>query len=167
MTKLLVKVPLLPAMNWLKIWLKNHMYTETVFMLYMLRRNHLLLHCINYFKTLKKKKKTVHVWSKLVLMFYMHFLFIPDLVNSSYEPMTLFFFFLMSNFFVWVYRQVSTEEGEAKARELNVMFIEASAKAGFNIKVLHLFLSLYLFWGKIFFRHKSSINWLSIKMDNN
>lgn len=32
-------------------------------------------------------------------------------------------------------RQVSIEEGEAKARELNVMFIETSAKAGFNIKV--------------------------------
>lgn len=34
-----------------------------------------------------------------------------------------------------VCRQVSIEEGEAKARELNVMFIETSAKAGFNIKV--------------------------------
>ncbi|GKU95688.1 hypothetical protein SLEP1_g9017 [Rubroshorea leprosula] len=33
-------------------------------------------------------------------------------------------------------RQVSIEEGEAKARELNVMFIETSAKAGFNIKPL-------------------------------
>ncbi|BAT75766.1 Ras-related protein [Vigna angularis] len=33
-------------------------------------------------------------------------------------------------------RQVSTEEGEGKSRELNVMFIEASAKAGFNIKAL-------------------------------
>lgn len=32
-------------------------------------------------------------------------------------------------------RQVSTEEGEAKAREFGVMFIETSAKAGFNIKV--------------------------------
>ena len=32
-------------------------------------------------------------------------------------------------------RQVSIEEGEAKARDLNVMFIETSAKAGFNIKV--------------------------------
>ncbi|KAF5952716.1 hypothetical protein HYC85_010660 [Camellia sinensis] len=31
-------------------------------------------------------------------------------------------------------RQVSIEEGEAKARDLNVMFIETSAKAGFNIK---------------------------------
>ncbi len=32
--------------------------------------------------------------------------------------------------------QVSIEEGDAKARELNVMFIETSAKAGFNIKAL-------------------------------
>lgn len=31
--------------------------------------------------------------------------------------------------------QVSIEEGDAKARELAVMFIETSAKAGFNIKV--------------------------------
>ena len=36
-------------------------------------------------------------------------------------------------------RQVSIEEGEAKARELNVMFIETSAKAGFNIKVTYWF----------------------------
>lgn len=33
-------------------------------------------------------------------------------------------------------RQVSIEEGDSKARELNVMFIETSAKAGFNIKAL-------------------------------
>ncbi|KAF3685072.1 Ras-related protein RABH1b [Capsicum annuum] len=33
-------------------------------------------------------------------------------------------------------RQVSIEEGETKAREFNVMFIETSAKAGFNIKPL-------------------------------
>ncbi|KAL9406010.1 hypothetical protein Peur_002982 [Populus x canadensis] len=31
-------------------------------------------------------------------------------------------------------RQVSIEEGEVKARDLNVMFIKTSAKAGFNIK---------------------------------
>lgn len=31
-------------------------------------------------------------------------------------------------------RQVSSEEGEARARELNVMFIETSAKAGHNVK---------------------------------
>eukprot|EP01113_Clastostelium_recurvatum_P038996 TRINITY_DN589_c0_g1_i2.p1 TRINITY_DN589_c0_g1~~TRINITY_DN589_c0_g1_i2.p1 ORF type:complete len:209 (-),score=32.66 TRINITY_DN589_c0_g1_i2:277-903(-) len=33
-------------------------------------------------------------------------------------------------------RQVSIEEGEAKAKEYNLMFIETSAKAGFNIKAL-------------------------------
>lgn len=32
------------------------------------------------------------------------------------------------------YRQVTTEEGEKKAKELNVMFIETSAKAGYNVK---------------------------------
>lgn len=33
-------------------------------------------------------------------------------------------------------RQVGTEEGQALAKELDVMFIEASAKAGINIKTL-------------------------------
>ncbi|KRX87888.1 Ras-related protein Rab-6A, partial [Trichinella pseudospiralis] len=33
-------------------------------------------------------------------------------------------------------RQVSSEEGERKAKELNVMFIETSAKAGLNVKQL-------------------------------
>ena len=32
-------------------------------------------------------------------------------------------------------RQVSIEEGDAKSRELQVLFIETSAKAGFNVKV--------------------------------
>ena len=32
------------------------------------------------------------------------------------------------------YRQVTTEDGERKAKELNVMFIETSAKAGYNVK---------------------------------
>ncbi|CAK9173786.1 unnamed protein product [Ilex paraguariensis] len=36
----------------------------------------------------------------------------------------------------FICRQVSTEEGEAKAHDLNVLFIETSAKAGFNIKAL-------------------------------
>lgn len=31
-------------------------------------------------------------------------------------------------------RQVSTDEGDRKAKELNVMFIETSAKAGYNVK---------------------------------
>lgn len=33
-------------------------------------------------------------------------------------------------------RQVPTEEGQALAKELDVMFIEASAKAGINVKTL-------------------------------
>ncbi|XP_040583652.1 ras-related protein Rab6 [Lepeophtheirus salmonis] len=33
-------------------------------------------------------------------------------------------------------RQVPTEDGERKAKELNVMFIETSAKAGYNVKLL-------------------------------
>lgn len=33
-------------------------------------------------------------------------------------------------------RQVSMEEGERKAREVNVMYIETSAKAGYNVKQL-------------------------------
>ena len=32
-------------------------------------------------------------------------------------------------------RQVSIEEGDNKARDFGVIFIETSAKAGFNIKV--------------------------------
>ena len=31
-------------------------------------------------------------------------------------------------------RQVSVEDGESKARELGVLFIETSAKAGYNVK---------------------------------
>ena len=33
-------------------------------------------------------------------------------------------------------REVSVEEGDARAREAGVMFIETSAKAGFNVKAL-------------------------------
>ncbi|KAJ8655089.1 hypothetical protein O0I10_009296 [Lichtheimia ornata] len=33
-------------------------------------------------------------------------------------------------------RQVSVEDGEKKAKEYNVMFIETSAKAGYNVKAL-------------------------------
>jgi hypothetical protein len=34
-----------------------------------------------------------------------------------------------------VTRKVSTDEGEAKAQEHGAMFMETSAKAGFNVKV--------------------------------
>ncbi|KAH9733557.1 ras-related protein RABH1b [Citrus sinensis] len=48
-------------------------------------------------------------------------------------------------------RQVSIEEGEAKARELNVMFIETSAKAGFNIKGIVIGLETYIYATSIMF----------------
>lgn len=41
--------------------------------------------------------------------------------------------------------QVSTEEGERKAKELNVMFIETSAKAGYNVKQVR-WNTFYLFY---------------------
>ena len=41
-------------------------------------------------------------------------------------------------------RQVSTEDGERKAKELNVMFIETSAKAGYNVKQVLPFFPLSL-----------------------
>ena len=55
-------------------------------------------------------------------------------------------------------RQVSIEEGESKAKDLGVMFIKTSAKAGFNIKVCfrnincsHVsFQSSVFFFGKAF-----------------
>lgn len=40
-------------------------------------------------------------------------------------------------------RQVSIEEGDSKAREFNVIFIETSAKAGFNIKVCFVLLLIH------------------------
>ena len=39
-------------------------------------------------------------------------------------------------------RQVSMEDGERKAQELNVMFIETSAKAGYNVKQVCEFIAL-------------------------
>ena len=50
-------------------------------------------------------------------------------------------------------RQVSTDDGERKAKELNVMFIETSAKAGYNVKqVISLFLILFDLFHNLIFR---------------
>lgn len=43
-------------------------------------------------------------------------------------------------------RQVSIEEGERKAKELNVMFIETSAKAGYNVKQVSVSESCSVSW---------------------
>lgn len=39
-------------------------------------------------------------------------------------------------------RQVTSEEGERKSKELNVMFIETSAKAGYNVKQVKIIFKL-------------------------
>uniref|UniRef100_A0A665TQQ4 Ras-related protein Rab-6A n=1 Tax=Echeneis naucrates TaxID=173247 RepID=A0A665TQQ4_ECHNA len=49
-------------------------------------------------------------------------------------------------------RQVSIEEGERKAKELNVMFIETSAKAGYNVKQVRMSASCAL-WSCCKFCH--------------
>lgn len=57
-------------------------------------------------------------------------------------------------------RQVSTEEGERKAKELNVMFIETSAKAGYNVKqvIILFFFCLCFMYGKNFSRRCEGSN---------
>lgn len=53
--------------------------------------------------------------------------------------------FCCASFNPFVYhRQVSIEEGERKAKELNVMFIETSAKAGYNVKQVRVCISRVL-----------------------
>lgn len=38
----------------------------------------------------------------------------------------------------WLCRQITIEEGEQRAKELSVMFIETSAKTGYNVKQVRL-----------------------------
>ncbi|GER49413.1 Ras-related protein Rab-6, partial [Striga asiatica] len=52
------------------------------------------------------------------------------------EEVMLLLSLLATKLILWIKRQVSVEDGEAKAGELNFMFIETSAKAGFNRKAL-------------------------------
>ena len=40
---------------------------------------------------------------------------------------------------VFIGRQVTVDEGEVKAKELNVMFIETSARVGYNVKQVLVF----------------------------
>ncbi len=71
--------------------------------------------------------------------------------NSSFSPLlmwtsvSLCLLLLMQFFSLFVFlsfppfllrssRQITTEEGEQRAKELNVMFIETSAKTGYNVK---------------------------------
>lgn len=55
---------------------------------------------------------------------------LTDISNSS----CLFFLSVFLLLFAPSSRQITTEEGEQRAKELNVMFIETSAKTGYNVK---------------------------------
>lgn len=64
------------------------------------------------------------MWSSVSLFFYfflMHFFCLSVFLSSSSSLLRLS-------------RQITTEEGEQRAKELNVMFIETSAKTGYNVK---------------------------------
>lgn len=56
--------------------------------------------------------------------------------NTNYLITILKKLYELRNFCVQDKRQVSMEEGERRANDLNVMFIETSAKAGYNVKQL-------------------------------
>lgn len=54
------------------------------------------------------------------------------LIYSTVRIFTFFYFFFF--FFYFFFRQITIEEGEQRAKELSVMFIETSAKTGYNVK---------------------------------
>ncbi|XP_072034267.1 ras-related protein Rab-6A isoform X2 [Amphiura filiformis] len=63
-------------------------------------------------------------------------------------------------------RQVSIDEGERKAKELNVMFIETSAKAGYNVKQLFRRVAAAL-PGMETTENKSSGDMIEVKLEKN
>lgn len=60
--------------------------------------------------------------------------FFPAIFFSSFLDYFSLFWFFFSVICSHYCRQVSIEEGERKAQELNMMYIETSAKAGYNVK---------------------------------
>lgn len=95
---------------------------------------------------------------------------VTDISNSS----CLFFLSVFLLLFASLSRQITTEEGEQRAKELNVMFIETSAKTGYNVKQVdqcfvlkrgYLYLTaLYVYasaWGSC------SIRYLLVLFDDN
>ncbi|VDL97939.1 unnamed protein product [Schistocephalus solidus] len=64
---------------------------------------------------------------------------IPSYIRDSSVAVVVYDICVMSSLCLWAIKltwrtNVSTEEGEKMAKELNVMFIETSAKAGYNVK---------------------------------
>lgn len=75
------------------------------------------------------------------------FVLLPQLAQLCYKLSTNEYNLLLFQHYPYVsFRQVTSEDGERKAKELNVMFIETSAKAGYNVKQVSLyFLLIYLY----------------------
>ena len=63
------------------------------------------------------------------LMWFVILFMLADVIHTDVHILACALHVVLS-----LWRQVSTEEGEKKAKELNVMFIETSAKAGYNVK---------------------------------
>ena len=61
-------------------------------------------------------------------------------------------------------RQVSIEEGDNKARDFGVIFIETSAKAGFNIKV---HFEPLITWFASLYYDVSDVLWINVIYTNN
>lgn len=64
-------------------------------------------------------------------------------------------------------RQVSVEEGDAKANEFGVMFIETSSNAGFNIKALFRKIAAALPGMEALSSHKDDLVDVSLKPTSN
>lgn len=62
------------------------------------------------------------------------FFFFPAVFFLAFLDYFSLFWFFFSVICSHYCRQVSIEEGERKAQELNMMYIETSAKAGYNVK---------------------------------
>ena len=56
-------------------------------------------------------------------------------INANPYPLSVHTSYMIDD--LCINREVSVDEGNAKAKELGTMFIETSAKAGINIKVRH------------------------------
>lgn len=85
---------------------------------------------INYAMYTLAQLKLYHAFLNLSILLHEHCLIASKVICNHWSCTDML---LKSSFFMS--RQVSIEEAEAKSRERNVMFIETSAKAGFNIKV--------------------------------
>lgn len=110
--------------------------------------------CIFHKTTTSRDSAILNISNRLPI--FCHFLnewwFINVFRNKKISEFLWLNFFFRSSFkvcshyncFIHVFRQISTEEGKKKAVELKALFMETSAKNGYNVKeVNNLFLILF------------------------